>query len=166
MTQPNPTPAAAAEPTPQSFSQADVDRIVADRLTRERGKFADFDSYKQKAAKFDELEAAQKTAEQRAAEALTAAETRATAAERRALLLEVATEKGLTAAQAKRLVGNSREELLADADEFLGSLPGAQPQQNSSRRPVESLKPGALPPGDNTAPGDPNEWMRRRSSRT
>lgn len=166
MTQPNPTPAAPAEPAPQSFSQADVDRIVAERLTRERGKFADYDQLKTKASEFDKLADAQKTAEQKAAEALTAAEAKAQAAERRALLLEVAAEKGITAAQAKRLVGSTREELLADADEFLQSLPGAQPQPGSSRRPVESLKPGALPAGEPTTAGDPNEWMRKRSSRT
>lgn len=167
MTQPNPTPTAAADPAPTTFTQADVDRIVAERLTRERGKFADYDQLKTKASEFDKLAEAQKTAEQRAAEALTAAETKAAAAERRALLLEVATEKGLTTAQAKRLVGSTREELLADADEFLGSLPGgAQPQQSNGRRPVESLRPGTLPAGDPVGPGDPNEWMRKRSSRT
>jgi hypothetical protein len=36
---------------------------------------------------------------------------------------EVADEKGLTAAQAKRLVGATREELEADADDILASFP-------------------------------------------
>lgn len=165
MTQPNPTPAAATEPASTTFSQADVDRIVAERLTRERGKFADYDQLKTKASEFDKLADAQKTEAQKAAEALTAAEAKAQAAERRALLLEVAAEKGITAAQAKRLVGSTREELLADADEFLQSLPGGQPQQASGRRPVEALKSGSLPAGQSSAPGDPNDWMRKRSSR-
>jgi len=95
-------------------------------------------------AKAKELEEAQKTAEQRAAEAQSAAEQRATDAETRLLRLEVAAEKGLTATQAKRLVGGTREELLADADDFIASLP-VPPAVPSGRTPVEALRPGALP---------------------
>jgi chromosome segregation ATPase len=47
--------------------------------------------------------------------------------EARALRLEVAFEKGLTPAQAKRLVGSSREELEADADEILRDFPALKP---------------------------------------
>ena len=42
-----------------TFTQADIDRIVADRLTRERQKFADYDDLKSKAAKLTDLEKAQ-----------------------------------------------------------------------------------------------------------
>ena len=38
---------------------------------------------------------------------------------------EVADEKGLTAAQARRLVGSTREELEADADDILSAFPAA-----------------------------------------
>lgn len=38
---------------------------------------------------------------------------------------DVADEKGLTAAQAKRLVGSTREELEADADDILATFPTA-----------------------------------------
>lgn len=102
-------------------------------------------------AKAKELEEAQKTAEQRAAEAQSAAEKRATDAETRLLRLEVAAEKGLTTAQAKRLVGATREELLADADDFLASLPAPSPASAGSRMPVAALRPGALP-----AAGEPS----------
>jgi hypothetical protein len=47
------------------------------------------------------------------------AEAKAAAAESRADRAEVAAEKGLTPNQAKRLQGSTKEELLADADEFL-----------------------------------------------
>lgn len=40
------------------LTQADVDRIVKDRIARERAKFADYDDLKAKAARADELEAA------------------------------------------------------------------------------------------------------------
>lgn len=69
------------------------------------------------------------------------------AEELRAQLLrrDVADEKGLTAAQAKRLVGSTLEELLADADAFLAEAGGEAPP--STRRPTERLRPGT---------GDPN----------
>jgi hypothetical protein len=56
------------EAPPQTFSQADVDRIVADRLKREREKFKDYPELKAKAAEHDKALEAQKTAEQRAQE--------------------------------------------------------------------------------------------------
>lgn len=46
-------------------------------------------------------------------------------AEQRALKLEVALEKGLTLVQAKRLVGGTKEELEADADELVKSFGGS-----------------------------------------
>jgi hypothetical protein len=96
----------------QSFTQADVDRIVAERLKRERDatktKYADYEDLKTKAE-------GAKTLEDRVAEI----ERQAKASEERALRAEVANAKGLTADQAKRLIGTTREELEADADEFL-----------------------------------------------
>ena len=92
MTDPNPTPDPTSNPNPepttdQTFTQADLDRIVSERLQRERAKFADYDDLKAKAA-------------------------------------------GLTPSQAKRLVGSTREELEADADELLKDI-GAQKKSNN-----------------------------------
>lgn len=56
-------------------SQADLDKIIADRLSRERGKFADYDDLKTKAEKLDELEAAGKTEVEKLTERLTAVST-------------------------------------------------------------------------------------------
>lgn len=59
-----------AEPTSgeetKTFTQEEVDRIVNDRLYRERSKYADYESLKTKAARFDELEEANKTELQKA----------------------------------------------------------------------------------------------------
>lgn len=41
----------------KTFTQADLDRIVGERLTREREKYKDYDTYKEKAGKYDESEA-------------------------------------------------------------------------------------------------------------
>jgi hypothetical protein len=45
----------------KTVPQSEVDRIVKDRLARERAKFADYDDLKAKAARADELEAAGQT---------------------------------------------------------------------------------------------------------
>lgn len=42
-------------------SQADLDKIIAERLSRERGKFADYDDLKSKAGELDAIKAAGKT---------------------------------------------------------------------------------------------------------
>lgn len=102
------------------------------------------------AAKAKQLEDAKKTEAEKLGEKLTAAEKRAAAAEERALRLEVATAKGLTPAQAKRLVGSTKEELEADADELLSSFGGAGDssaggKKPGARKPVEQLRPGGLP---------------------
>ena len=52
----------------KTFTQAELDNIVADRLKRERAKYEGFDELKEKAAKFDEFEAANKSELQKATE--------------------------------------------------------------------------------------------------
>lgn len=89
----------------------------------------------------------EKSAEEKFAEAVAAQ----AKAEHRALLLEVAAEKGLTPAQAKRLQGDDRQALEADADELLttfGTKPEVskdpaegQPAQPTSNRPKDHLTP-------------------------
>lgn len=48
------------------FTQDELDGIVKDRLQRERAKYADYDSLKDKAAKFDAIEEENKTELQKA----------------------------------------------------------------------------------------------------
>lgn len=56
-----PAPAADGQQTQPSatFTQADIDRIVKDRLERERAKFTDYDALKAAKAELDTLKAAQ-----------------------------------------------------------------------------------------------------------
>lgn len=61
----NNTPAAEPEKT---FTQAEVDRIIGERVAREREKYSDYGTLKEKAAKFDEAAEANKTELQRATE--------------------------------------------------------------------------------------------------
>lgn len=144
--------------------QAEFDRMVSDRLRRERSKFSDYDELKAKAAKFDEAENASKSEIEKATSKASQAEQRAAAAETTSLKLEVALDKapeGMSPAQirklAKRLSGSSREELEADADELFGDFApsgdeGGQDEGGESKggddgqgsgRPKERLKPGS-----------------------
>jgi hypothetical protein len=61
--------------------------------------------------------------------------------------LRVALAKGLTEKQASRLVGGTREELEADADEFLADLKPSDDTKKTppTRTPKESLRGGGDP---------------------
>ena len=131
---PEPTPEGGDPKPEQTFSQAEVDRIVADRLKREReatkAKYADYDAIKEKAGQSTTLE-----------ERVAGLEQAAKDAENRAIRAEIANAKGLTPSQAKRLVGSTREELEADADELLKDI-GAQKKQGN-HVPREGQNPQA-----------------------
>lgn len=67
---------------------------------------------------------------------------------------KVALDKGLTLTQAKRLVGDTEDDLSADADELiadLGAKPGDERKPPTGGRPTEDLKPGG---GDPDTPVD------------
>jgi hypothetical protein len=106
-------------------------------------------------ARLQELEDRDKSDGEKLAGRIAAAEKRADEAEARALRLEVAHSKGLTAAQARRLVGASKEELEADADDLLASFsppksdePEEEPEgerPSPTNRPTPSLRGGGDP---------------------
>lgn len=106
-----------------------------------------------KAKRFDELEEASKSELQKAADKAAEAEKRAAEAEQRALRMEIAHAKGLTPAQAKRLVGSTKEELETDADELLETFgttdDGKKPP---SRKPNERLRSSTSSDDDDTEP--------------
>ena len=117
------------------------------------------------ARKLAELEDADKTEIEKANARATAAEQKAATAEHRALRAEIAAEKGLSLAVAKRLVGDTREELETDADELLeafGPKPGAKNGEDAKkpdarRTPREQLRPGASNPEDESDEIDPKK---------
>ena len=98
-----------------------------------------------KAAQLDELEDAKKTEVERLAEQQKTLEARAAQAEQDSARLRVAMNRGLTEAQAKRLVGSTVEELEADAEELLATFKPEEPAPEPPGRPKERLQPGALP---------------------
>ena len=102
---------------------------------------------KQLAAKLKEYEDAGKSELEKAQTRIAEADFSRQEAEARALRMEVAMDKGLTVAQAKRLVGTTKEELEKDADELLKEF-GGKPEDKkkpASRRPDERLRGGTNP---------------------
>jgi hypothetical protein len=53
-----PTETEAPQPAP-AFTQADIDRIVKERIERVKAKYADYDDLKARAARLDEIECSQ-----------------------------------------------------------------------------------------------------------
>lgn len=113
------------DPAPKPDDQLGDAGKKALAAERKRATEAEKELARYRKAEQDKADA-DKSELQKAAEAREAAEKRAVDAESRALRLEVAQEKGLTAAQAKRLQGSTREELETDAEELLAAFP-AQP---------------------------------------
>ena len=101
----------------RTFTQKDVDRIVADRLKRAKADAAEMDELRRKAAELDEIKAANQTELERTQKAYTdaAAELERLKAEtaHAALVSKVATEKSVPASL---LQGMTEEELAASAD--------------------------------------------------
>lgn len=127
----------------RTFTQAEVDKIVAERLKRAK---PDYDALKAKAAAADELAEATKSAEQRAAEAEKAAEQRAAAAEARAVRYEVAAEHGISKADADLFLTGSDVDTVTAQAERIAALREAPRAQN--------YVPGEGKNSDSTANGD------------
>jgi uncharacterized protein involved in type VI secretion and phage assembly len=146
----------------KTFTQAEVDAIVRDRLKRERDatatKYADYDDLKARAAEADKS----KTQLDKVQEQLDTMAKRAANSERQSTIREVADELGISVKQASRLKGESKDELLADGREFLEDFapnrsgegdtkgndnqgdrtPPARESAPTRGRPRESLRPG------------------------
>lgn len=65
----NQLPAGNSTPPAPSFTQADVDKIVSDRIIREHKKFADYDALKERAKQWEKFEKESKPEQERALDA-------------------------------------------------------------------------------------------------
>jgi propanediol dehydratase small subunit len=133
-----------AKPADGKNWQAEVDKWKA--LARKNEQQAKANHAELQKLKTDQD--ASKPEMQQLLERIEAAEARAAEGERKALIAEVAEEKGLTVAQANRLTGSNREELLEDADHLrdlfgLNTKPDTKPQTKpAAQRPKEKLRAG------------------------
>lgn len=117
-------PEAEAEQTPKTFTQEDVNRIVANRVS----KYSDYEELKAKAAKFDEAEEAQKTelekAQERANKLQSELDGIKAAEELRKMRNEVSKQTGVPA---ELLTGTTEEECREQANgiiQFRDQKPG------------------------------------------
>ena len=110
----------------KTFTQAELDAVVKDRLKREREKYSDYEDLKAKAAKFDEAEEANKTELQKVTERAKALEDELNglkeAEKLRTMRAEVAKETGIPA---NLLTGATEDECKAQAEAIKAF---AQPQ--------------------------------------
>ena len=117
----------------KTFKQEDVDRIVAERLTREREKFAGFDEIKEKAGKYDELEASKQSETEKLTKKLTGTERERDEARQENLRLRVAVTKKLPDELVDRLRGSTKEEMEEDADRLLALLKPGTPNGSADQ---------------------------------
>ena len=110
-TTPNPS-----EPTEKTFTQDDVNRIVAERVKR----YANYDELKQKAEQFDKLEEENKSELQKAIDKANGLQTELDALKEKETLRdlrdEVSKEKGVPA---NLLTGTTKEECEAQAEDII-----------------------------------------------
>lgn len=119
----------------KTFTQAEVDRIIADRLKRD-----DVKGLKAKAAEYDKLLDAQKTAEQKSAEAQRAAEARAIEAEAKAIRYQVAAEDGHSREDADLFLTGTDEDTIRTQSKRLRERDGDK-QKRGNYVPKEGQTP-------------------------
>ena len=98
-------------------SQDDLNKVIDDRLKRERAKYVDYKDLKAKATRLDELEAANQTEAEKAAKRVADLEAELNSVRSESLRLRIATEHGITDADdiALFLTGTDEETLTRQA---------------------------------------------------
>ena len=168
-------PEAKAEEQDRTFTQTELDAIIADRLKRERAKTADYDDLKAKASKLDELEEAQKSELEKAQERADKAEALAKAAEERAQA--IALRSAIVAAASrldfvdpedafalldKSALSTTDEGKLEGVDEALKALAEAKPHllKQDDQSKARPRRQTATYPSDNATAASESEDER------
>ncbi len=138
------------EPDPSKPTEPDFKAEAEKWKAMARKHEADAKKNADAAKRLADLEEADKTELQKLTDAKAAAEKEAAEAKLTALRYEVAASKGIPITQAKRLIGSTKEELEADADEYLES---AKPDTGDKKDPP----PDGKPKPDLKGGGDPEE---------
>lgn len=118
-------------------SQEELNRVLSDRLERERAKFADYRDVKAKAAQLDALTEAKKTDEQKLNDRIAALESEATKARADALRMRIASKHGIGDEDADLFLTGTDEETLT-----------RQAQRLADR--AATRKPGIVSPREGT----------------
>lgn len=162
----------------KTFDQEDVNRIVQERLARERAKYDDYDDLREKAEQFEEMQEARKTelekAQERAAklEKENAAYERELAEERtRRTIMDAASKAGARDPDAVyRLLDTDvleRDEdgSITNADEAVQTLLEERDYLQAGQQQAGSVDQG-IRGGPSQEPGDQmNSWLRQAAGR-
>lgn len=139
-----------ADQQPSATDDAEVDWKAKAREWERRAK----DNHKlvqqlqPKAQQFDALEEASRTDLERAQAQADALQQELATTQRQALIASVALDKGLPPSLARRLQGDSKEDLEADAEDLLAQFPQ---QSNEPRAPRVDLSQGSSGKGSVSA---------------
>lgn len=125
----------------KTFTQDDVDRLIADRIARERKKFGDYDQLKKKAAEHDKAEDAKKTELEKLNDQLTSAQVELQGFKVDKIRREAADQAGLPAKYAKYITAADETEALEQAKELAAEFKAPEPKQadfrQGSRQPAK-----------------------------
>ena len=114
------TTAAEGQQTERTFTQAEMNAIITDRLNRERAKYADYDALKEKATQFDAAQEAGKTELQKATERAEKLQQQVDALNSANALREIrAKVSAATGVPAELLSGDTEESCKAQAEAIL-----------------------------------------------
>lgn len=139
----------------KTFTQSELNAIIADRLSEVKEKYADYDDLKAKATKYDEAEEASKSELQKITESRDALQAELDNLKHEATVRQtrekVAESKGVPA---HLLTGSTEEECNAQADAILAFAKPDYP----------SVKDGGevLPPSQRTAKDMFADWMKNQ----
>lgn len=140
-------------------SQADLDRLIGERITRERAKFADYDELKAKAAKVDQAEQANQTEAEKTAKRIADLETELSNQRRDSNRLKIAAEFKITNADDIDLfLTGSDDETLRKQAKRLADRDAEQQEQSTKQKNRNNVVP---PEGKtSTTPPAGDEPMR------
>ena len=129
-------------------SQEDLNKVISDRVARERAKYADYKDVKAKAAKLDEFEQANQTESEKAARRIADLEAELTNTRRESLRISIASANGITDADDIELflTGTDEETLTKQAKRLAERT--ADRKKTANRVPRE---------GETSTPGDNDE---------
>lgn len=145
-------PEGTSNTPPATFAQSDVDRIVADRLAREKAKYADYDEVKKRAEQWDSF-VAESASEQEKALAAARKETEdATWVKARDEFGGRLVEASITAAATGRLAPSALTALLAGVDKGVFLDPKGEVDTTRVAAFIDGISP---PPPDGPKPGVP-----------
>ena len=121
-------------------SQDELNRIIAERVAREKAKYSDYADLKAKASKFEELDAASKSELQRATERAEQAERERDAVRAETLRLSIIAKHQIPADYHEFISGETEEDLEAKAQKVLSLIDSSKPDPFPKADPSQGAR--------------------------